>query len=97
VPGASGHGRGDAYAIVCAGQQQATTAASTEPDIYQEVWRNGRIFVGSRIDLATVTQERMREVIERAWRNRAAQRLVAGYDSRAASRRSKPSCRGLTE
>jgi hypothetical protein len=73
--------RGDAHAIVCVGQEEARTAAAREPDVYEEVWRNGRIFVGLRADLAKVTKERMRELIEHAWRNRAPKRLVAEYDA----------------
>jgi hypothetical protein len=74
--------KGDAHAIVCVGQAQAATAAADQPDVYEEVWRDGRIFVGLRVDLARVAQERMRELIEHAWRNRAPKRLVAEYDSR---------------
>jgi hypothetical protein len=74
--------KGDAHAIVCVGQVEAETAAAREPDVYEQVWRNGRIFVGLRVDLARVTEERMRELIEHAWRNRAPKRLVAEYDSR---------------
>jgi len=51
-------------------------------DVYQEVRRDGRIFVGLRVDLAKVTKKGMQELIEDAWRNRAPKRLVAEYDSR---------------
>ncbi|SIM66408.1 MmcQ/YjbR family DNA-binding protein [Micromonospora cremea] len=74
--------KGDAHAIMCVGQAEARTAAAAQPDIYEEVWRNGRIFVGLRVDLAKVTEEGMRELIEHAWRNRAPKRLVALHDSR---------------
>ncbi|MEU5565425.1 MmcQ/YjbR family DNA-binding protein [Micromonospora musae] len=74
--------KGDAHAIVCVGQAEAGAAAAEQPDVYQEVWRNGRIFVGLRVDLARVTEERMRELVEQAWRNRAPKRLVAEYDGR---------------
>ncbi len=74
--------KGDAHAIVCVGQAEAETAAADQPEIYEEVWRNGRIFVGLRVDLAKVTEERMRELIEHAWHNRAPKRLVAEYDRR---------------
>ncbi|HEX8347210.1 MAG TPA: MmcQ/YjbR family DNA-binding protein [Actinoplanes sp.] len=73
--------KGDAHAIVCVGPDEARTAASNEPDVYQEVWRNGQIFVGLRVDLAKVSQQRMRQLIELAWRNRAPKRLIAAYDS----------------
>ena len=74
--------KGDAHAIVCVGQAEAKTAAADQPDVYAEVWRNGRIFVGLRVDLAKVTEKRMQELIEHAWRNRAPKRLIAEYDSR---------------
>ncbi len=74
--------RGDAHAIVCVGQAEAEKAAADQPDVYEQVWRNGRIFVGLRVDLAKVTQERMQQLIEQAWRNRAPKRLVAEYDRR---------------
>ena len=76
--------KGDAHAIVCVGQAEATAAAANEPDVYEEVWRNGRFFVGLRVDLAKVNKKRMQELIEHAWRNRAPKRLVADYDSRPA-------------
>ena len=76
--------RGDAHAIVCVGQAEAAAAAADQPDVYEEVRRNGRIFVGLRVDLAKVTDKRMQELIEHAWRNRAPKRLVADYDSRPA-------------
>jgi hypothetical protein len=72
--------KGDAHAIVCLGRDEAEAAAAAEPDVYQEVWRQGRIFVGLRVDLAEVTEQRMQELIEHAWRHRAPRRLVARYD-----------------
>ena len=74
--------KGDEHAIVCVEEAEAKTAAADQPDVYEEVWRNGRIFVGLRVDLAKVTSKRMQELIEHAWRNRAPKRLVAEYDSR---------------
>jgi hypothetical protein len=74
--------KGDAHAIVCVGQAEAETASADQPDVYAEVWRNGRIFVGLRVDLARVTERRMQELIEHAWRNRAPKRLLAQYDDR---------------
>ena len=75
--------KGDAHAIVCVGQAEAKAAAADQPDVYEEVWRrDGRIFVGLRVDLAKVTKKRMQELIEHAWRNQAPKRLVAEYDRR---------------
>jgi AcrR family transcriptional regulator len=74
--------KGDEHAIVCVGQAEAETAAADQPDVYEVVWRNGRFFVGLRVDLAKVDTRRMRELIEHAWRNRAPKRLIAEYDNR---------------
>jgi hypothetical protein len=73
---------GETHAIVCVGQAEAEAAAAARPDVYEAVWRNGRFFVGLRVDLAKVPPERMRELIEHAWRHRAPKRLVAEYDNR---------------
>jgi hypothetical protein len=72
----------DGHAMVCIGQEEAKAAAAQQPDVYEEVWRNGRIFVGLRVDLARVSEQRMQELIEHAWRNRAPKRLVAENDRR---------------
>ena len=75
--------KGDAHAILCVSQVEAKTAATDQPDVCEEVWRqSGQIFVGLRVDLAKVTKRRMQELIEQAWRHRAPKRLVAEYDSR---------------
>ena len=74
--------KGDTHAIVCVSQEEAKAASAEKPDVYQEVWRDGRIFVGLRVDLRKVTKKRMQELIEHAWRNRAPKRLVKEYDSR---------------
>ena len=74
--------KGDKHAIVCISQEEAEAASAEQPEVYQEVWRDGRIFVGLRVDLAKVTNQRMQELIEHAWRNRAPKRLVKEYDSR---------------
>ena len=74
--------KGDAHAIVCVGQAEATALASAEPSVYEVVTReHGRIFVGVRVDLAAVEPGRMRELIAHGWRHRAPRRLVAAHDN----------------
>ena len=73
---------GDTHAIVCVERAEAEAAADAEPEVFEAVWRSGRIFVGLRVDLAGVTGDRMRELVEHAWRNRAPKRLVAEFDRR---------------
>jgi hypothetical protein len=34
------------------------------------------------VDLANVSEERVQELVERAWRNKAPKRVVAAYDAR---------------
>ena len=74
--------RGNTHALLSVDQAEATALAAADPDVYEAVWRNGngRIFVGVRIDLAKVSSERIRELVEHAWRNRAPKRLAASYD-----------------
>jgi len=75
--------KGDRHAIVCVGKEEAEAAAAEQPDVYEEVWREpGRIFVGLRVDLAKVSQKRLQELIEHAWRNRVPKRVAAAYDGR---------------
>jgi hypothetical protein len=40
-----------------------------------------RSFVGLRTDLTKVSEERVQELIEHAWRNKAPKRVVAAYDA----------------
>ncbi|HEX6497800.1 MAG TPA: MmcQ/YjbR family DNA-binding protein [Micromonosporaceae bacterium] len=72
--------KGGAHLGVGVDPAEAHGAVADDPEVYQEVWRNGSIFVGLRIDLAKVSAERVAELIERAWRNKAPKRLVTAYD-----------------
>lgn len=68
------------FAIVHVSQADAAAAVTDDSDVFEEVWRNHgqkRIFVGLRVDLAKVSPERYRQLVETAWRNRAPKRLVA--------------------
>jgi hypothetical protein len=53
------------------------------PATYEEVWRPGatKSFVGLRVDLAKVSEERVQELVEHAWRNKASTQIVAAYDA----------------
>ena len=73
--------KGDAHAILCVGRGEAEKLAADQPEVFEEVWRqHGQIFVGLRVDLATVSETQLRELVEHAWRNRAPKRLVTAYD-----------------
>lgn len=53
------------------------------PATYEEVRRPDatKSFVGLRVDLAKVPEERFQELVEHAWRNKAPNRMVAAYDA----------------
>ncbi len=72
--------RGDRHAVVCVGRAEAESVVAESPGIYEAVWRNGRVFVGLRVDLDEISGPRMRELIEHGWRHRAPKRLIAEYD-----------------
>lgn len=63
-------------------EQDANAAAAEHPDACQEIWRNGKLFMGLRIDLSRVPARRVRELIEKSWRHSAPERIVAAYDNR---------------
>ncbi|PXY38512.1 MmcQ/YjbR family DNA-binding protein [Prauserella flavalba] len=75
--------RGETTAIVAVDRETAGAAVAEDPATYEEVWRNaGRpIWVGVRVRLASVPAERLRELVEAAWRNKAPNRVVAAYDA----------------
>lgn len=70
---------GDTHAIASVGRDEAEALADEAPDVFEVVWRTGGIFVGVRIELAAVSDDRLAEVIGHAWRHRAPRRLVAAH------------------
>lgn len=63
---------------------RAADVVAEDPEVYREVWRTHggrRIFVGLRVDLATVPRDRFRELVELAWRSKAPKRLAAAHDA----------------
>ena len=80
----AGGEKGETTAVFSVSQEEAAAAAADDPAVYEEVWRNAatRSFVGLRVDLAKVSRERVGELVERAWRNKAPKRVVTAYDAR---------------
>lgn len=74
--------KGEATAVFSISQAEAATAVADDAATYEEVWRTAatKSFVGLRVDLAKVSEERIRELVEHAWRNKAPKRVVAAYD-----------------
>jgi hypothetical protein len=50
-----GVGKGGLAMTVSLGEKDAKTIAAEHPDAYEEIWRNGKIFMGLRVDLSRVT------------------------------------------
>jgi hypothetical protein len=61
---------------VSLGEKEVRAVAAEHPDAYQEIWRNGKIFMGLRVDLSKVPARRVRELVEKSWRHTAPKRLV---------------------
>ncbi|HZE34578.1 MAG TPA: MmcQ/YjbR family DNA-binding protein [Actinoallomurus sp.] len=80
----AGGEKGEATAVFSISQEEAAAAVADDPAVYEEVWRNAatRSFVGLRVDLSKVSRERVEELVEHAWRNKAPKRVVAAYDAR---------------
>jgi hypothetical protein len=49
-------------------EKEARTIAAENPKAYEEIWRNGETFKGLRVDLSTISIDRVRDLIERSWR-----------------------------
>ncbi|NKZ06507.1 MmcQ/YjbR family DNA-binding protein [Actinomadura latina] len=76
--------KGEVTAVFSVSEEEAARAVAADSEVYEEVWRTAatKIFVGLRVDLAKVDEERVRELVENAWRNKAPKRVVAAYDAR---------------
>ncbi|MFU8851482.1 MmcQ/YjbR family DNA-binding protein [Micromonospora sp. SL1-18] len=79
----AGAEKGATTAVFSVSQQEAATAVADDPTTYEEVWRTAgrRSFVGLRVDLTKVAEDRVKELVEHAWRNKAPKRVVAAYDA----------------
>ena len=74
--------KGGLTLTVSLAEEEAKVIAAERPDAYEEIWRNGKIFMGLRVDLSRVTSRRVRDLIEKSWRHSAPERIVAAYDRR---------------
>src|SRR6478735_9442619 len=59
---------GGAAMTVSLPESEARAFAAERPDAYEEIWRNGKMFLGLRVDLSKVSVHRVRELIESSWR-----------------------------
>ncbi|GHF84365.1 hypothetical protein FHX82_001119 [Amycolatopsis bartoniae] len=73
-----GMGRDETTAVFCIDEQEANDAAAEDPAVFEAVRRPDarRSFLGLQVRLADVDDERVRELVERAWRQQAPKRLT---------------------
>ena len=74
--------KGGVAMTVSLAEKEAKAVVAEHPDAYEEIWRNGKIFMGLRVDLSKVPARRVRALIEQSWRHSAPKRIVAAYDKR---------------
>lgn len=48
-------------------EKEGKAIAAENPKAYEEIWRNGKTFMGLRVDLSAVSAHRVRDLIERSW------------------------------
>jgi hypothetical protein len=63
-------------------ENEAKAIVADRPDAYEEIWRNGKVFMGLRVDLSKVSSRTVRELIEKSWRYSAPKRIAAAYNKR---------------
>jgi hypothetical protein len=71
--------KGGMAMTVSLGEDEARAFAADHPDAYKEIWRNGKMFLGLRVDLSKVSVGQARELIESSWRYSTPKRVVADY------------------
>lgn len=82
-----GMGKDESTAVFCIREQEADEAAAAAPATCAAVRRQDarRSFLGLRAELGSIPPERIRDLVERAWRYQAPKRLAADYEHRARS------------
>jgi hypothetical protein len=75
--------KGGLTITVSLAEDEAKAIAAAHPDAYEEIWRNGKTFMGLRVDMSKVPSRELRKVIEQSWRHSAPKRIVDEYNKRA--------------
>ena len=73
---------GGTRAVFCISPEAAAAAAADEPAVYEVIHRSDarRSFLGLSVRLTAVSEDRVHELIEHAWRHQAPRRLVLAHD-----------------
>jgi hypothetical protein len=77
-----GMGRDETTAVFCISEQEADSAAAAAPATCAAVRRRDarKSFLGLQVELGSVPEERIRSLVEQAWRQQAPKRLAAKRD-----------------
>jgi len=57
-------------------EEAARVIAAENPKAYEEIWRNGKTFMGLRVNLSAVSADRVRKLIEQSWLHSAPKHSV---------------------
>lgn len=74
--------KGGATMTIAFAEKAAKALVAGHPDVYEEIWRDGKVFMGLRVNLSGVPARRVHELVEISWRHRAPKHIVAAYDKR---------------
>jgi len=77
-----GMGRDETTAVFCVGEQQANQAAAANPGACEAVRRRDarKSFLGVQVALGGLPADRVRSLVEEAWREQAPRKLLAERD-----------------
>lgn len=77
-----GMGSDETTAVFCVGEEQADQAAAADPGACEAVWRRDarRSFLGLQVELGGLSANRIRCLVEEAWREQAPKKLAARRD-----------------
>lgn len=71
-------------------EDKAKALAVAHPDAYEEIWRNGKTFMGVRVNISKLTSRELRELIEQSWRHSAPKSIVDKLEGSATPPLSQP-------
>lgn len=77
-----GMGQDSTTAVFCVAEQEAYDVAAADPAVYEALRRPDarKSFLGLQVRLGDVSADRVRSLVEQAWRQQAPKRLVAEHD-----------------
>lgn len=74
--------KGGTTITVSLSESEARAITAERPDAYEEIWRNGKKFMGLRVDISKISSLGLHDLIEKSWRHNAPKRIVDVYNKR---------------